>query len=262
MANFIRSPKSGNDWTDNELLAYNIDVVIKSDKEFFGEVPEKLPEGISHQLLEYDFEKEKPEKDEELLIYMDLASQGSENVVHSFTQELLRTSGYRKKGRIINTGENMNLVVCAENRTTRTDVSILRPERSIVLLVQEDRMWIDLKYPEPQVIAEAIAAFQRNNRIRRKKIDRMMIPCIVMKGTLPRFYLVPVTKELNECVITGQYPSNTTEVLIHTPKVSKRDIGAMRGKENRKKILQCYESFKQFVDNLENLLMTPDIEIS
>ena len=40
----------------------------------------------------------------------------------------------------------------------------------------------------------------------------MTIPCITMTGTRPIFYLVPVTRELSEAVLTGQYPAHTTKV--------------------------------------------------
>jgi hypothetical protein len=258
MANFIRSAKSGSDWTKNELLAYNIRTVPKSDTGFFGEVPEKLPENLSKEFLEYEFGEEKPEKDEELLMYLDLASRGLENVVHDSVSQLLRASGYRKKGRIVITGETMNLVVCGEYRTARTDVSILGPEGSTILLVQEDRRRTNFKDAESQVIAGAIAAFQYNNRTRRERglneIDSMIIPCITVKGTFPTFYLVPVTEELNTCIMGGIYPNSATEILRYIPRVSGRGIDVMKSKEDRKRVLQCYESFKKFVDNLEDLL--------
>jgi len=41
----------------------------------------------------------------------------------------------------------------------------------------------------------------------------MTIPCITMSGTRPTFYLVPVTTELNDAVITGQYPATQTRIL-------------------------------------------------
>jgi NADH dehydrogenase (ubiquinone) flavoprotein 1 len=41
MANITRSAKSGNDWTENELAAYNICVVEQSLVNFFG--IDKLP---------------------------------------------------------------------------------------------------------------------------------------------------------------------------------------------------------------------------
>lgn len=48
----------------------------------------------------------------------------------------------------------------------------------------------------------------------------MIIPCITVVGTFPIFYLVTVTRELSECVMTAQYPSSKTIVLKHVPNVS------------------------------------------
>jgi hypothetical protein len=257
MANLIRSAKSGSDWSSNELLAYNIVIVPRIDREFFGEAPERLPGSISSELLEYNFSsgEEMPEKYEELLIHLDQASTLVESFVDDFASGLLRTSGYVKKGRVINVKRALNLIICGENRFAQADVSLTGSRGNVVLLVQEDKRR-DTDYdPEPQVIAEAIAAFQRNNKSRKdsdlREINRMIIPCITMKGTFPKFYLVPVTEELNNCIATGQYPNITTRVLMHLPEVGGN---SMIDKGVRKKILQCYESFKKFVDNLEEQL--------
>ena len=44
-------------------------------------------------------------------------------------------------------------------------------------------------------------------------LKTMTIPCITMTGTRLTFYLVPVTRELGEAVITGQWPEVETNVL-------------------------------------------------
>ena len=62
---------------------------------------------------------------------------------------------------------------------------------------------------ESQVIAEAIAAFQFNNRKREEiglvGLATMTVPCITLSGTRQTFYLVPVTKELSNAIICGLY---------------------------------------------------------
>jgi hypothetical protein len=62
----------------------------------------------------------------------------------------------------------------------------MRKRKGLLLLVQKLSSTND---PEPQLIAEAIAAFQENNRVRDSDdldpLDRMDIPCITMVGTLP-----------------------------------------------------------------------------
>ena len=65
--------------------------------------------------------------------------------------------------------------------------------------------------------AQAIAALQFNNTKRAVRsqlvLEAMTIPCITMVGTNLTFYLVPVTKELSDAVMTAQYPPRQTWVL-------------------------------------------------
>src|SRR6266567_754633 len=78
------------------------------------------------------------------------------------------------------------------------------------MVVQEDSGKTSFRDPEPHVIAEAIATFQYNNRIRARLavplLDSMNIPCIALIGTRPIFYIVPVTHELSKAVATAQNP--------------------------------------------------------
>jgi hypothetical protein len=45
-------------------------------------------------------------------------------------------------------------------------------------------------------------------------LNAMTIPCVAMVGTRPTFYLVHVTRELSDAVITGQWPGVETRVLM------------------------------------------------
>ena len=58
------------------------------------------------------------------------------------------------------------------------------------------------------MIAAAIAVFQGINHVRRdygrSTLEEIVIPCITLVGTFPRFYLVPVTEELSYSVKTAQ----------------------------------------------------------
>ena len=88
---------------------------------------------------------------------------------------------------------------------------------TILLVLQEDKTIFNTSDPEPQVIVEAIAAYQHNNQKREcmglSTLNTMTVPCITMTRTRPTFYLVPVTQELSDAVITGQWPKVETEVL-------------------------------------------------
>jgi hypothetical protein len=87
----------------------------------------------------------------------------------------------------------------------------------ILLILQADKTVFNASDPEPQVVAEAIAVYQHNNqhrvRIGLSMLDTMTVPCVTMTGMHPTFYLVPVTRELSDAVITGQWPKAETNVL-------------------------------------------------
>ena len=113
---------------------------------------------------------------------------------------------------------HMPLQICGDpNRSARSSVSlVLAPRGAVLLLAQTTANGPRPHDPEPQVIAEAIAAFQWNNRSQAQlgepELDSMTIPCITMIGTRPTFYLVPVTRELSDAIATAQYPRSPTVV--------------------------------------------------
>jgi hypothetical protein len=262
MTNLLRSSKSASDWMENDLLAYNINVRIVPEKEFFGEKVQRLPEGLGKEFLEYEFGKDPlPDDSDKLLEYLDMASRalrGQESMVDDFAFKLLERTGFDKGSRLLRTRHNIPFIVSGEYRNAQTDVCIVSRRKHLLLLVQEDKRMTSAKDPEPQVIAEAIAAFQENNKIRKDygldPFNEMKIPCITMVGTFPRFYLVPVTIELSNCVKTSQYPVNPVTVHLFVPNVSRRMSDGMKPKDDRLRILQYYEGFKKFVDMLEELL--------
>ncbi|KAH9969339.1 hypothetical protein BJV74DRAFT_784753, partial [Russula compacta] len=88
----------------------------------------------------------------------------------------------------------------------------------ILLVLRKDKPIFNASDPGPQVIAEAIAVHQHNNQRRKcmglPTLNAMTISCIAMVGTRPTFYFVPVTRELSDAVITGQWPDVETKVLM------------------------------------------------
>jgi hypothetical protein len=71
-----------------------------------------------------------------------------------------------------------------------------------------------------------------------------------MAGTSPRFYKIPITRELVESVERGQYPPTPTIVIGHFPDVLRFNYRSSQGMKllgNRYAILQCYEAFKKFI---------------
>ncbi|KAF8889242.1 hypothetical protein BD779DRAFT_1379576, partial [Infundibulicybe gibba] len=71
--------------------------------------------------------------------------------------------------------------------------------------------------PEPQLIAEAIAAFRQNNRARHFRclppLESQVFPAITMVGTVPTFYKITITLDLLLAVEAGVYPEGAT--IVH-----------------------------------------------
>jgi len=162
MANLIRSPKSGSDWTVNDLTAYNITVFRQNAATFFGQAD--LPAPPHHPDLLNRLMADEMEDDEsyQVVRYMDLAMDlvpGEESAVDDFAMQLLRVMGYagRALGRDLRSRKDIPLFICGEWRHTKTDVCVMDRD-GYLLLVQEDKRHLEVVDPEPQLVAEAIAA--------------------------------------------------------------------------------------------------------
>ncbi|KAG1724297.1 uncharacterized protein EDB91DRAFT_143068 [Suillus paluster] len=258
MASLIRNAKSGNDWTSNELLAYNITVDYQDAATFF-EI-ENLPQPTANpDILTASGPNDAVDDSVyELLRTMDLAmspAPAEESAVDDYAVLLLRALGYTKRGRVLRTRKDIPLVICAENRHVKTDVCII-DDNQILLLVQEDKRHLDSSDAEPQLIAEAIAAFAANNLTRQRTFGQRPIYSkvmagIVMNGTAPTFYKIEITAALVTAVAGGVYPEARTTVYAHIPNIprpNRRWSEGMRPLDNRAIIISCYEAFKKFVN--------------
>ena len=254
MANLIRLAKSGNEWSTNELMAYNISIVERDQDTFFnGPLPAYTgPAGfVQHE----DRVQGLDSASLALIKRLDLAMKvmdGEESAVDDFAAELLRVLGYETERTVVRTRKNIRLSMCGQQVYAKADVCILDVDSELLLLVQEDKSHINPADPEPQLIAEAIAAFQENNknRVNNLFVDPLksqVFPGITMVGTFPRFYKVTVTTDLDMCVRGGTYPAAETIVERHTPRVPRRRSDGMRPLDNRILVLRCYEAFRQFV---------------
>ena len=144
------------------------------------------------------------------LTHLNLATNaGQESSINDFARENLRLLGFEERGLALSTRYIIPWTICGDNRRdSQTDVCLLDGRSMILLVLQKDKAIINSTQAEPQIIAEAIAAYQYNNEKRQTRglptLDAMTIPCITMVGTRPTFYLVPVTKALSIAVSTGQ----------------------------------------------------------
>ena len=147
------------------------------------------------------------------LVYFDLASHanaGQESAIHVLARSVLEVTGFNQRGTILCTQYNISLTICG-----------LSCQIGHVSFSQQDKMMFSLSEPEPQIVTEAIAAFQKNNwkhtDLNLPQLDMMTIPCIAMVGTQPFFYHIPVTQQLSHCVATGQFPSQPTVIRHCAP---------------------------------------------
>jgi hypothetical protein len=259
MANIIRTAKSGSDWTINELDAYNIQIVFQDSATFFGQA--QLPLPAHHpDLATFQTADEMVDDDSyQVVRYMDLAMDpvpGEESAVDDLAMQLLRTMGYASRAlhRDLRSRKDIPLLICGEWKHAKTDVCIIDRDE-ILLLVQEDKRHKEPGDPRPQLVAEAIAAVQSNNEVRRRagsaELDFKMMPGIILIGTSPTFFKIPVTRDLMQAVQRGHFPATPTIVAMHQPSLPRplRRLGeGMRPLDNRRTILACYEAFKQFVN--------------
>ncbi|KZT20273.1 hypothetical protein NEOLEDRAFT_1165115 [Neolentinus lepideus HHB14362 ss-1] len=220
MANIIRSAKSGSDWTENDLEAYNIQVRLEDAATFFGK--DNLPLLAEEILSVQEAEDMSSNRNVELVNLLDLAMKPARRIRHA-----------------------------------QTDVCLIdRSRNDILLLVQEDKRFnpTESRNPRPQLIAKAIAAFSYNSSLRMAAgegtIESKTIPGVVLVGTTPTFYKIPITAALVRNIRHGTYPPEPTIVSAHVPvlpRPNRRYSEGMKPLDSRQAILRCYEAFKDIV---------------
>ncbi|KAF9054864.1 hypothetical protein BJ165DRAFT_1441015 [Panaeolus papilionaceus] len=260
MATLNRAAKSGQDWTTNDLDSYNIHLNYLKPLEFF-ELPALPDPAVDQELLVHlDADDMQQDRNAELINLLHLAmlsSSTGESAVVDFAVELFRRTGYVHRNRVARMRKDLPLLVCGEWRHAKTDVCIVDlQQNNILLLVQEDKRLEDREPVDAhaQLVAQALAAFTVNNTNRQSMglplLDSKIIPGIVMAGTAPTFFKIPVTEELVTHVRHGTYPSTATIVTYCFPPVlrpARRRSDGMKPLDNRRSILRCYEAFKTIV---------------
>jgi len=266
MTSLIRLAKPASEWTSNDLKAFNIVVEEQTTEVFFGG---PLPECTGPPA----FVRFKDCPEGELISEVDLESRSlltslegvmklvegkpEEGFVTDFTVDLLRAMGYTAvdlSKLLVRRRKSIPLLMCGEMVYTRPDVCVFHTAEGVLLVTLEDgsRFELDVdntttRTPEAQLIAQAIAAFQENNRKRLEPLEQAQICGILMDRSFPKFYKIEVTKVLNQAIRHGLYPDTTTTVYCHTPQVPREVIDGMVPLDNRKILLRCFEAFKRIV---------------
>lgn len=263
MAHIIRMAKPGSEWRDNELTAYNITVVAKTVQQFFGVDADQLPVPSVNRVIFENVECPNgpiETNDREFFDYLNEAmsiAPNEESAVDDFAAHLLKLLGYNSPGRLVRQRKHIPFYICGTDSHAKTDVCVYDRIMGILLLMQEDKRFMELAVnPEPQLIAEAIAAFAQNNRalerVGRAVLKKKMIPGITMIGTAPTFFKIHVTQDLVNAVAQARYPVKPTTVERLILPLSAESLGliqqnGMRPLTNRLAILRCFEAFKQYV---------------
>ncbi|KAF5331075.1 hypothetical protein D9619_005540 [Psilocybe cf. subviscida] len=229
MAELIRSAKSASKWTDYDLQTYNIIITPTPPETFFqghespslGHLDQAI---LSLPVTGVPF----PHLSQEgsaFRSHLRTATRGMSQGRAANAQlavSTLRLLGYEtgEVGTLI--GFTNSLDVCGKTWKLRMDVCIGKFVADTTLLVlEQDKSKRGVpSQVDARVVVAAIAVFQSNNASRvesgRPVLDSMTIPCTTMTGTVPAFYLIPVSKRLSDAVRTGQYP----EVPTHVSKCS------------------------------------------
>ena len=215
MANLTRSSKSPSDWTGwptiSPLRIRHLDFFSRPRSTFGRHIIDSPidADNVSDSTYQY-------------LTHLDLATQ--ENMPDNFSRETLRIA---ERGLVLISRFIIPLMICGDYLcSVETSLCLLNREAMILLILRQGKPVFNFT-DEPQVIAEAIAAYQHNNENRQTRglliLDAMSIPCITVSRLRPTFYLVPVTKALSDAVATGRYPKAKTKVAccftIHSRRV-------------------------------------------
>ena len=221
MANIVRSAKSSSDWTECELIAYNITVSSLPPDEFFP-TPDPSLDYIDPAILNSPPDGTNPALSDVAAGYLGYLYHATratqETFLVGFAAETLKLLGFSERRITVATRYIIPLAICGEaNPVAQMDVGLIHNPTFVLLVLVEYKTLSNTASTEAQIVANAIAAFEFNNERRIEDgldpLDAMTIPCIAMAGTRPTFYLVMVTTELSNAVITGQYPATPTVVL-------------------------------------------------
>ncbi|KAL0952234.1 hypothetical protein HGRIS_006524 [Hohenbuehelia grisea] len=258
MANYIRSAKSASDWTKNELLAFNISIKPVEAATFFG--VEELPApSVSDRVLDRVLHDEGPgltKEERKFFQYLRVASSDSEeSAVDDFAKSLLGMLDYDSGNRLIRSRKEMSFYMGGQKVDAKADITLMSNNYHL-LVVQENKRFGSTDDPEPQLVAESIAAFAHNQRIRKSAFGvtppaQEAIPGITMVGSTPIFYRTVVTESLLDSLVTLTYPSEETIVLKYIPPVPEPHNYLTQGMGpvgNRAVVFRCFEAFKRTID--------------
>ncbi|TFK71456.1 hypothetical protein BDN72DRAFT_764883 [Pluteus cervinus] len=258
MAEIQRIPKSAQRWVANDLLAFNIHIVTEDTATFFG-TGANLPESTADPVfLEHVEPPPGPLLRDTDMVYGSLGAlldeeDPSEGSIADFTGDLLSMLQYGVPGRLLRRLRRIPFQMCGKTVRAEPKISFIARDHGADLIVHTVKVCSSSTIdPEPRLIAEAIAAFSNWQDIREAAgqdlLHRKEMAGIIMRGTAPTFYKIPITQDLLQSVGDATYPVQPT--IVHKLRTPVQDVDkyfreGLRTLDNRRVIMQCFEAFKQ-----------------
>ncbi|KAF7375447.1 hypothetical protein MSAN_00432600 [Mycena sanguinolenta] len=262
MENTVLSAKSSGQWTGYELEVLNISIEEVDAPDFLGSAlrdPQTDPILLAHSvLLSNETHPAGPISRENGRFFRYLQDVArfadgpfTEMAITDFCACLLQLLDYDEPECVVHRYDELDMIMCGERVNTTSNVVVMDDDQNHLLLLQVD---LPDAEAEPQLIAAAIAAYYHSNRHRQQlglpTVKAKVFPGIVMTGSAPTFYLIPVSEALEAAVRRGQYPSEPTVVKKLRPTVNDMREYLEKGMEslaNRQLIFQLLGAFKQFL---------------
>jgi len=140
MTHFIRSAKSGSDWTENELFAFNIIIQDVDVATFFG-VPHLPSTTVSPVILNNALQPDFPiSKDDRLFFrYLERANIGEKATVDDFAGHILRMLNFDDEGKLIASKRELSFTMCGTRVWAKADITVM-DNAEYSLMMQEDKV--------------------------------------------------------------------------------------------------------------------------
>ena len=142
MANIVRSAKSGSDWTENELVAFNIRIDNFDAATFFDNANVPLP-SVSPVILNNLEMPAGPlgKSDRQFFHYLRdaMRATGGGACIGDFAAFILRLLDYDAPDRVIHQRKEISFVMAGQRVNAKPDVCVTT-DSDYVLLVQEDKV--------------------------------------------------------------------------------------------------------------------------
>ena len=257
LARKFRPSKMGRKWTQDDVLAYNITVVYEDLTTFFGVTDLPSPDVEIGALISQDAASAKSYRATYIMLRQmsDLMNPDEDPVNRvpntiDFVKGLFDVIYYADVLKKRFTMRPKLNYMESQGRPPLLDICIRDDSKAILLVVKVDSHSRGFD-PEPRLISDAIGAFHQDNVMRAKRLGTNALPSkimpgIVMDGTMPTFYKIPITAELVRAVAAGERPEQETIIHAYRPEVPRPEEG-MKPLDNRHIILSCFSSFRQFL---------------